>query len=96
MTRDGFGRLLTSTDSRTGVSTMGSYTDGGSLLAVTDPGNRTTSFGYDVMGRRTRVDGPDALSSTGGTLANITRSSYYPHGKVKATWGDKFIGTDKL
>ena len=35
------------------------------------------------------MDAPDILSSTGGTLANITRSSYYPHGKVKATWGDQ-------
>jgi|GEM_PF-2803530 len=38
---------------------MGSYTDSGNLLSVTDSGSRTTTFTYDMMGRRLTVDAPN-------------------------------------
>ncbi|MGB3152478.1 MAG: hypothetical protein WBB27_17620, partial [Maribacter sp.] len=86
-THDAFGRTLTTTDSRTGTTTMGTYLDNGSLLSVTDPGSRTTAFTYDVMGRTTATDLPDTLDATGNTLANITYTSYTLTGQVAATWG---------
>ena len=38
-TFDSHGRPATTTDSRTGTTTMGSYTDSGNLLSITDPGS---------------------------------------------------------
>ena len=66
---------------------MGTYTESGNLLSVTDPGNRTTAFTYDVMGRTLTTDLPDTLDAYGNTLTNITRTSYTDRGEVAATWG---------
>ena len=86
-TYDPFDRILTQTDSRTGESIMGTYTESGNLLSVTDPGNRTTAFTYDVMGRTLTTDLPDTLDADGNNLTNITRTSYTDRGEVAATWG---------
>ena len=87
ITHDGFGRILTSTDSRTGESTMGAYLENGAVTSVTDPGNRTTAFTYDVMGRTIVTDLPDTLDADGNNLSNITHTSYTDRGEVAATWG---------
>jgi RHS repeat-associated protein len=92
-TYDSHGRLATTTDSRTGTTTMGSYTDSGNLLSITDPGSRTTSFTFDVMSRRLTVDAPDTLDADANTLTNVTHSSYYPTGQIKAQWGDQTNAT---
>ncbi len=73
-TYDGFDRLMTSTDSRTGTTEFDSYTESGNLLSVTDPGSRTTTFEYDLMGRRIKSDAPDT-TIVGGTSHNITHTS---------------------
>ncbi|MGJ8634236.1 MAG: RHS repeat domain-containing protein [Luteolibacter sp.] len=86
-THDGFGRTLTSVDSRTGTTTIGAYLDNGRVLSVTDPGNRTTSYTYDNMGRVVSTDLPDTLDADGTTLGNITYTSYTFTGKVSAKWG---------
>ena len=88
-TYDAFGRTLTQTASRTGTTTMGTYLENGSLLSVTDPGARVTSFTYDNMGRRLTVDAPDTLNAAGSTVSNITYTSYTDRGQVQATWGDQ-------
>jgi len=74
---DSHGRPATTTDSRTGTTTMGSYTDSGNLLSITDSGSRTTSFTYDLMGRRLTVDVPNTLDAAANTLTNITHTSYW-------------------
>ena len=94
--QNGFGRLLSTTDSRTGTSTMGLYLENGALNSVTDPGNRLTSFTYDKMGRRTAIDLPDTLDATGATLVNVTHTSYYPTGQIAAVWGDQTNATFRV
>ena len=88
-TYDAFGRVLTQTDARTGTTTMGTYLENSALLSLTDSGNRTSSFTYDVMGRRLTVDAPDTILSDGNTLSNITHTSYTARSQVRATWGDQ-------
>ncbi|MFC4992846.1 RHS repeat domain-containing protein [Rubritalea tangerina] len=89
---DAFGRVLTATDARTGTVTYNGYNENGSVQSMTDAGNRTTAYTYDVMGRTTKVDAPDTTTVENGsnvTLANITQTSYYLTGQVAATWGDQ-------
>jgi len=87
MTHDAFGRTLTQTDSRTGTTTMGTILESGAYTSVTDPGGRTTSWTYDVMGRTLTTDLPDTLDADGNTLTNITENSYTLRGETAATWG---------
>ena len=97
-THDNFGRVLSQTDARTGMTTYDSdadgfpeMTDSGNLLFVKDSGNRITTFSYDNMGRRLSVDAPDTdILLSDGTSAvsdNITHTSYTDRGQTKATWG---------
>ena len=88
-------RTVRSSFSRTGTTPLNSYTESGNLLSMTEPGVRTTTFGYDAMGRRTLVDQPNT-AIVGGTSNNITRTSYYPSGKIKAVWGDQTYATFRL
>ncbi|MBK1835288.1 RHS repeat-associated core domain-containing protein, partial [Roseibacillus ishigakijimensis] len=87
-TYDLLGRVSSMTDSRVGTSTMGDYLDNGSLVSMTDSAGHTTSYQYDALGRRIKVDAPDT-SSGGVTHDNITHTAYYPSGQVKAQWGDQ-------
>jgi len=57
------------------------------------PGSRTTSLTFDVMGRRLTVDAPDTLDAAANTLTNVTHTSYYPTGQIKAQWGDQTNAT---
>ena len=86
-TYDALRRVSTSTDSRTGTTTTNSYTAAGQPLSVTDPGNRVTAYGYDKRGRRILVDVPNTDQD------NVTRTSYFPTGSVKAEWGDQTYAT---
>ncbi|SHK49606.1 RHS repeat-associated core domain-containing protein, partial [Rubritalea squalenifaciens DSM 18772] len=86
---DAFGRTTSRTDARTGTVTYNSYRENGGLVSMTDAGSRTTSYEYDKMGRTIQVNAPDTVDSSSNTLANITYTSYYPTGQVKATWGDQ-------
>ncbi|MFM2243092.1 MAG: hypothetical protein RLZ97_1947, partial [Verrucomicrobiota bacterium] len=57
---DPLNRLVTTTHSRTGSSTTNYLsTTADVVVSIVDPGNRTTSFTYDLRGRRTHVDAPD-------------------------------------
>lgn len=89
VTYDAFGRTTSSTDARTGTVTYNGYRENGGLISMTDAGSRTTSYSYDKMGRTVQVDAPDTVDSNSNTLSNITYTSYYPTGQVKATWGDQ-------
>ena len=88
-THDAFGRVLTQTDSRTGTTTMDGYLENNTLTGLTAPGNRTTTFTYDVMGRRLTVDAPDTLAASGAVLPNITHTSYTDRSQIESTWGDQ-------
>jgi len=88
-TYDALRRITTIADARTGTTTLNGYTPAGKILSQTDPGNRTTAFAYDVMGRNIMVDAPDTQDASGATLANITLTSWYPTGLEKAHWADQ-------
>jgi RHS repeat-associated protein len=87
MSYDKLDRLITSVDARTGTTTMGAYLENGTVTSVTEPGDRTTTFTYDQMGRTLTTDAPDSLDASGQTLTNITHTSYTPTGQVAGTWG---------
>lgn len=60
------------------------------VMTVTDPSpatGRPINYTYDHRGRRTSVDAPNTVG------ANTTYTSYYPDGKVKATYGDQTYTT---
>ncbi|QQL43726.1 RHS repeat domain-containing protein [Sulfuriroseicoccus oceanibius] len=86
-TYDHFGRATSSTDARIGATVINGYTPAGQPTSITSTDGTTTSFSYDNMGRRLTVDAPDTLDASGATLTNVTHTSYYPTGQVKATWG---------
>ncbi|MFC4991952.1 RHS repeat domain-containing protein [Rubritalea tangerina] len=88
-TYDAFGRVLTATDARTGTVTYNGYNENGSVQSITDAGNRTTAYTYDVMGRTIKVDAPDTSDKDGAVIANVTHTRYNPTGTVAATWGDQ-------
>ncbi|GHC40165.1 RHS repeat domain-containing protein [Roseibacillus persicicus] len=96
-TYDLLGRVKTTNHSRTGVTTYSGvastgYTPSGNLLGMKDAGSRLTQYAYDQLGRRIQVDAPDTEDPSGTPdntdFDNITHTSYYPTGQVKATWGD--------
>lgn len=72
------------------------YTESGNLIGQRDSGGRVTIYTYDVMGRQTSVNAPDTTDSTGATLDNITYTSYYPTGQIKASWGGQTNATFHL
>lgn len=79
-TQDAFGRTLTQTDSRTGTTTMGLILENGSYASITEPGNRTTAFTYDVMARTIATELPDS---------SVTYTSYTARGEIQAQWGSQ-------
>ena len=48
------------------------------------------------MGRQVSVDLPDALDANGTVLTNVTHSSHYQTGQLKATWGGRATPTLRL
>jgi len=85
---DSLGRPTHQYDSRTGVTTTAYLsTTADVTLSVTDPGNRTTAFTYDLRGRRITVDAPDTLDANGGSLTNVTTTSYFPDGNIQEVNG---------
>ena len=77
-------RLVTSTDARTGTTTMSALTESGQPLTTTTPGNLATSSTCDIMGRKISTTLPDAT---------VSFTSYYPTGLVRATWGSQTYPT---
>jgi RHS repeat-associated protein len=91
---DSLNRPITSTDSRTGAIATNYLSATADVVAsTTDSGNRTTSFTYDIRGRRISVDAPDSLDTDGNTLANVTTTSYNPDSTVAETTGDQTYRT---
>jgi RHS repeat-associated protein len=89
-TYDTLKRPSTTVDSRTGTTTnkyVSATCD--AVLTVTDPGGRVTTFAYDSRGRRVSTTLPEI--NLPGT--NVSYASYYPDGKVKATWGSQTYPT---
>jgi YD repeat-containing protein len=84
---DDWNRPTHQRDSRTGVSTTAYLSDTADIVkSVTDPGNRTTAFIYDIRGRRTEVDAPDTFDPAGAAnntaFDNKTTTSYNPDSTV--------------
>ena len=78
---DSLNRTTSTTDSRTGITTINGYTDAGAVTSVTtNGGNDTTSYTYDVMGRRLTTTLPDT---------SVTHTSYTDRGQTLATWGSQ-------
>ncbi|MEI7910008.1 MAG: RHS repeat-associated core domain-containing protein [Verrucomicrobiota bacterium] len=92
-TYDTRGRLVLVHDSRTGDTAYSDHTESGQPTVVTDPANRTTTYGFDIQGRTVMVD---ARVTTNPVCDNITRTSYWPSGLVKAVWGDRTYPTVSL
>ena len=98
---DALGRLWKTTDSRTGDTLYTNYTEAGNPGTVTAPGSRPTSYQYDQRGRVTQVNQPDTdITNPDGTITtgwpNVTHTSYYPTGEVKAVWGDQTYATFRV
>jgi RHS repeat-associated protein len=72
-------------DSRTGTTTtVYVSTTCDAAISVTDAGSRVTGFTYDSRGNRLTTTLPDST---------VARTSYYPDGQVKATWGSQSYPT---
>ena len=77
------GRLRTTTDSRTGTTTINYISTTADVVAsITDPGTRTTYLTYDQRGRRTHVDAPNTFDPDAAPEntdhENITITAYNP------------------
>ena len=77
-------RLISSTDARTGTTTLSALTESGQPLTVTAPGNLVTTIACDIIGRKISTTLPDAT---------VSFTSYYPTGLVRATWGSQTYPT---
>ena len=77
-------RLISSTDARTGATTMSALTESGQPLTTTAPGNLVTTIACDIIGRKISTTLPDAT---------VSFTSYYPTGLVRATWGSQTYPT---
>lgn len=89
---DTLNRRITSTDSRTGMSTTNYKSNTCDLVAcVSDPGSRTTAFTYDIRGRRLKTYLPgydDALGDADPANAPyITETSYFSDNTVNEVSG---------
>ena len=84
-THDALRRPITQTHSRTGLVTT-NYATSGQVASIDDHGRRT-AYAYDSMGRRTATTLPDTT---------VTRTSYWPTGQEKATWGSQTNPTVKF
>lgn len=76
-TTDQAGRVLIggkSPTESTAPKTVYDYDRAGHLMSMTDPANDVWSYEYDILGRQTRVDDPDA---------GVTETSYYADGQTK-------------
>lgn len=84
-TYDDLGRTLTTTDSRTGNTTVNGYRNSGAVVSVTtNGGNDTTTYTHDVLGRVIATTLPDT---------SVTHTSYTLTGEVEATWGSQTYPT---
>ena len=90
-TFDGFRRLATITNPRTGTTTLEDRLPTGAVQTIVAPGDsggsRTTAYTFDVRGRVLTTDLPDSLGPNASTLANITHRSYTARGQLRAIWG---------
>jgi RHS repeat-associated protein len=77
-------RLISSSDARTGTTTLSALTESGQPLTTTAPGNLVTTSTCDIMGRKISTILPDAT---------VSFISYYPTGLVRATWGSQTYPT---
>jgi RHS repeat-associated protein len=77
-------RPITSTDARTGTTTLSALTESGQPLTTTTSGNLATTIACDVMGRKISTTLPDAT---------VSYTSYYPTGLVRAIWGSQTYPT---
>jgi RHS repeat-associated protein len=83
---DALRRPETQTHSRTGLVTT-HYDAANGQVTSTDDHGRVTSFGYDSMGRRIATTLPDT---------SVSRTSYWPTGQEKASYGSQTNPTVKL
>lgn len=96
-TYDASGNLVSVTDD--GGTITYSLRDDGQPTKVTAPGNVSTSFTYDVYGRRTKIVDPSAgtqtesivFNSDGGSISTHTN----PNGSI-ITYTDRFGRTTKI
>jgi RHS repeat-associated protein len=89
MTYDSLNRPFIQTDSRTGPSTryyINSATD--IVNRTLDHLSRETLFTYDHRGRAKSTNLPDTLNESGGTIANVSTTFYFPDGTVREQSGD--------
>jgi RHS repeat-associated protein len=84
---DSLHRAITSTDSRTstgGVTTTAYVSAISDVAASVTTASGATAFTYDHRARRLTTTLPDST---------VTSASYYPDGKVKASWGSQSYPT---
>ena len=90
---DGFRRLATITNPRTGTTTLEDRLPSGAVQTIVAPGDsggsRATSYTFDVRGRVLAVDLPDSLGPNEVVLSNVTHRSYTARGQLQAIWGDQ-------
>ena len=89
LTYDSLKRPFTQTDSRTGPSTryyINTATD--VVNRTVDHLSRETLFTFDHRGRAKTTNLPDTLDESGGIIANVSETFYYPDGSVREQSGD--------
>ena len=84
-TYDEYNRPVSQADSRTGLSQIHYRSDTADVVSgVTEPGNRTTAYTYDVRGRRTATTLPDET---------VTSTTYTPRDEVATQSGSQTYPT---
>jgi RHS repeat-associated protein len=87
---DALDRPVTSTHSRTGVSTTTYLSNTADIVAsVSDAGGRITALTYDVRGRQVSINAPDTLDTDGNTLTNVMTTTYNPDSTIAETDGNQ-------
>jgi RHS repeat-associated protein len=78
---DGLGRQTGTTDFRTGATNTAYLSNTADVTkSVTDPGNRTTAFEYDIRGHQIKVTLPDDT---------VTSTTYTPRGELASRSGSQ-------
>ena len=89
MSYDSLQRPFTQTDSRTGTSTRYYINTATDVVNRTlDHLSRETLFTHDHRGRAKTTNLPDTLDESGGTIANVSETFYFPDGSVREQSGD--------